>query len=102
MIKRCIALLILVTSLILSACSNNDPGPLAGTWKVEGIMPITTQFRSGETEAFGIIEKVSYKVKGNDVFVTCKDGIAKGMTMHYQMQDKNTVSTGMGIMRRVR
>jgi hypothetical protein len=70
---------VLLATLLLVGCSRNDPGPLTGTWKMDGLIPMTVQFRSGEEEAMGMIEKVSYEVQGNDVIVTYKDGIAKGM-----------------------
>lgn len=76
----------------LSACGN-DTGPLAGTWKMNGPIPMIVQFRSGETEALGMIEKVSYEVKGNDVIVTYKDGLAKGMAMRYTVAGTNTLHT---------
>ena len=96
MIKIVAALLL----LLLSACSGN-PGPLAGTWRMTGAMPMTVQFRNGETEALGIIEKVSYEVKGNDVIVTYKDGLAKGMAMRYTITGPNTASTQLGVLQRI-
>ncbi|MDP3515796.1 MAG: hypothetical protein Q8S94_01400 [Pseudohongiella sp.] len=87
--------------LILSACSGNEPGPLAGTWRMGGLIPMTVEFRPGETETLGIIEKVSYEVQGNVVFVTYTDGFAKGMTMRYTMTGKNTVQTELGNLQRV-
>jgi hypothetical protein len=50
----------------------------------------------------GIIEKVSYKVDGNSVIVTYKNGMAKGTSMRYQLVDKNTLSNGMGLMHRIK
>lgn len=94
-----IAIAILVATL--SACGN-DPGPLAGTWKMNGPIPMTVQFRSGETEAMGMIEKVSYDVKGNDVIVTYKDGMAKGMAMRYTITGPNTLHTELGTLERIK
>ena len=85
----------------LSACGN-DPGPLAGTWKMNGPIPMTVQFRSGETEAMGMIEKVSYEVKGNDVIVTYKDGLAKGTAMRYTVVGNNTLRTELGSLQRIK
>ena len=92
----------LLTSLLLVSCTRNDPGPLAGTWKMEGLIPMTVQFRSGEEEAMGMIEKVSYEVKGSDVIVTYKDGIAKGMGVRYTMIGPDTARTELGTLRRVK
>ncbi len=64
-------------------------------------MPITIQFRHGETESFGMIEKVSYEIKGSDVLVTNKDGIAKGMTFRYTITGKNTARTAFGELQRL-
>lgn len=62
---------------------------------------MTVQFRSGETETLGVIEKVSYEVKGNDVLVTYTDGIAKGMTMKYTMIGQDTAQTELGTLQRI-
>jgi len=32
---------------------------------MDGVVPMTVQFRAGETETMGFIEKVSYEIKGN-------------------------------------
>ncbi|MDO9282447.1 MAG: hypothetical protein Q7T88_08715 [Methylotenera sp.] len=101
MLRKITYFFISVSLLILSACSGNDPGPLAGTWRMGGLIPMIVQFRSGETETLGVIEKVSYKVKGNDVLVTYTDGIAKGMTMRYTMTSQNTAQTELGTLQRI-
>ncbi|WP_310449365.1 hypothetical protein [Sulfuritalea sp.] len=95
-------LLTLACLLSIAGCSSGDPGPLAGTWKMSGLVPMTVKFRHGETEALGIIEKVSYEVKGNDVIVTYQDGIAKGMAMRYTVTGPNSVRTEMGVLRRIK
>ncbi|OUD14680.1 hypothetical protein TPSD3_09070 [Thioflexithrix psekupsensis] len=69
---------------------------------MSGLMPMTVQFRKGETETMGIIEKVSYKISGNDVLVTYEDGIMKGTTMRYTIADKDTVKTELGLLQRVK
>ncbi|MGB2833541.1 MAG: hypothetical protein WBC07_11350 [Methylotenera sp.] len=101
MLRKINYLFISLTLLILSACSGNDPGPLTGTWRMGGLVPMTVQFRSGETETLGVIEKVSYEVKGNDVLVTYTDGIAKGMTMRYTMTGRDTAQTELGTLQRI-
>ena len=104
MAKMKYKLIAITTSLLvatLTACGN-DPGPLAGTWKLNGPIPMTIQFRSGETEAMGMIEKVSYEVKGNDVIVTYKDGLAKGTAMRYTATGTNTMRSALGPLQRVK
>lgn len=63
---------------------------------------MTIQFRNGETEALGIIEKVSYEAKGNDVIVTYQDGITKGMAVRYTIIGPNTARTEMGLLQRIK
>lgn len=88
--------------VFLAGCSKSSPGPLAGTWKMDGIMPMTIQFRTGETESLGMIEKVSYEVKGNDVIVTSLDGLMKGTSFRYTMVDPNTARTELGTLRKIK
>ena len=95
-------LLTLLALLLLTACSRNDPGPLAGTWEQTGPMKMTVHFRPGETEALGIIEKVSYEVQGQDVLVSYKNGLMKGSTVRYTLIDPDTARNEMGTLRRVR
>lgn len=90
-----------VVAALLVACKS-DPGPLAGTWQLSGLMPMTMQFRSGETEAMGMIDKVEYEVRGNDVIVTYTDGMAKGTAMRYTMTGPDTAKNELGILRRIR
>jgi hypothetical protein len=101
MLRKIKHLFMSLSLLILSACSGNDPGPLAGTWRMEGFVPMTVQFRSGETETLGVIEKVSYEVKGNDVLMTYTDGIAKGMTMRYTVTGQGRAQTELGSLQRI-
>ncbi len=63
---------------------------------------MTVTFRSGEVESLGMIEKVSYKLEGNDVLVTYLEGIAKGTTMRYTITGPSTAHSGLGSLRRVR
>jgi hypothetical protein len=86
--------------IILTSCGKS-PGPLEGSWKMSGLMAMTITFRSGETEALGIIEKVSYKVEENDVLVTYEDGMMKGTTMRYTITGPNSARTGLGRLTRV-
>ena len=63
---------------------------------------MTIQFRNGETESLGVIEKVSYEAKGNDVIVTYQDGIAKGMSMRYTITGQNSARTEMGVLQKIK
>lgn len=80
----------------LTACGDSSPGPLAGTWQASGLLPMKVSFRSGETEAMGVIEKVGYKKDGNSVIVTYKDGLMKGSAVRFQLVDYKTAQA-MGI-----
>lgn len=93
-------ILVIGLLIFLTACSQG-PGPLEGTWKMSGIMPITVIFRDGEEESMGLISKVTYKHEGNDVLVTYVDGMAKGTTMRVTMTGPNTAVTGLGKLVRV-
>lgn len=87
----------------LAACSRSDPGPLAGTWRMAGPMQMTVQFRPGESEAMGMIEKVSYEVKGNQVIVTTESGPMKGIAARYVLTAPNTaVVPGVGTLSRIK
>jgi hypothetical protein len=92
---------LLLTFALLSACSEG-PGPLEGTWKMSGLMPLTVTFRDGEEESMGLISKVTYKQEGNDVLVTYVDGLAKGTTMRVTITSSNTAVTGMGKLTRIK
>jgi hypothetical protein len=91
----------ITTGLLLAGCSGS-PGPLEGTWKASGPMPMTITFRPGETEAMGVIEHVDYKTEGNSVEVTYKDGLMKGSSMRYVIVDRNTATNPMFTLHRVR
>lgn len=93
------AVMLLLTALI-AGCSN-DPGPMEGTWKADGPLPFTITFRSGETEAMGVIEHVDYTVKGNVVSVTYKDGLMQGSAIKFVIADHNTAVNSMYTLRRV-
>ncbi|MCV2355382.1 hypothetical protein LNV09_14605 [Paucibacter sp. B2R-40] len=80
----------LVLSLLLAACGDSSPGPLAGTWQAAGAMPLKISFRDGETESMGLIEKVSYKTEGKAVLVTYKDGLMKGTAVRFELVNPTT------------
>ena len=102
MIKKTYFAVLFLLTILLSACTNSDPGPLAGNWQTTGSIPMNVQFRKGESETLGIIEKVSYEIKGNDVLVTSENGIAKGMTIRYAITGKDTVRSELGSLQRVK
>lgn len=91
-----------LTLLLISACAGRDPGPLAGKWRLVGPLSMVVEFRSGETEAMGIIEKVSYETQGNEVVVTYESGPMKGSAVRYTVTGPNSVSSGLGRLERVR
>lgn len=99
MLKQIFTMALLL--VVLASCSNS-PGPLEGTWQMSGLIPMTVTFRSGETEALGIIEKVSYEVVGSDVLVTYEDGMMKGTTMRYTITGPNSARTELGELTRVK
>ena len=96
---RIIFILLIMT--FLSACSDG-PGPLKGTWKMSGLIPLTVTYRDGEEETMGLISKVTYEQKGNDVLVTYVDGLAKGTTMRITITGSNSAVMGMGKLTRVK
>lgn len=99
MIFRFIAALLFVG--VLTAC-NRSPGALEGTWKSDGIVPMTITFRPGETESMGITEPVEYTIKENVVKVTYKDGMMKGSSLAFTLVNKNTATNPMFTLRRIR
>lgn len=101
--KSFVRYLALATFVFIAACTGSrNPGPLAGTWHMSGAIPMTVTFREGETEALGMIEKVSYEITGNDVLVTSLDGFAEGTTFRYTMTGPDTARSALGTLRRVR
>lgn len=93
-----IAALLMVATL--AGCSRS-PGALEGTWKADGLVPMTITFRPGETEAMDVIEQVDYATKGNVVKVTYKDGMMKGSAIAFTIVDRNTVTNPMYTLRRI-
>jgi hypothetical protein len=91
-----------VAAFILMACAGESPGPLEGTWATTEPIPVTVSFRPGEAEAMGKIKNVSYKIDGNEVLVTYKDGTTKGTSYRYTVVDANTIRSDSGTFRRVR
>ena len=85
----------ILLSLLLAAC-DSSPGPLAGSWQSAGLMPMRTTFRAGETESVGIIEKVDYKLDGQSVIVTYKDGLMKGTSVRFVIVAPNKIRA-MGV-----
>ena len=94
-------LVLIALAFTVSACGSG-PGALEGTWQMSGPLQMTITFRNGETEAMGMIEKVSYKTEGNDVLVTYLDGLAKGTTIRYTITGKDSARMGPSTLRRIR
>ena len=93
--------LILFAAALLG-CGGRDPGPLAGTWRLSGPLPMTVHFRPGESEALGLIDKVSYQVKGSEVTVTYESGMAKGSAMRFTMTGPNSARSELGSLSRIK
>jgi hypothetical protein len=91
-----------VFTVALTGCMKSDPGPVGGTWRVSGPVAMTVQYRAGESEAMGIIEKVRYEVKGSIVIVTTESGPMAGTGYRLRVIDANTLQSELGTMRRVR
>lgn len=95
-------ILISITAIALAACGRSNPGPVAGTWRLNGPIAMLIQYREGETESMGFIEKVSYDVKGPYVIVTTESGPMAGTAFRLRVIDTNTLQTDLGTMHRVR
>lgn len=95
----------IIAALLLAAtvagCSRS-PGALEGTWKADGLVPMTVTFRPGETEAMGVIEPVDYVTKGGVVKVTYKDGMMKGSSIAFTIVDQDTATNPTYTLRRIR
>lgn len=89
--------------IFLSACMKAETNLLVGTWQMDGPMAMTIHFRDGEMESLGMIEKVSYKIRGNEVIVTSESGPMKGIAARYTVTGPNTaVLSGIGQLTRIR
>jgi hypothetical protein len=69
---------------------------------MEGALPMTVHFRNGETEAMGMIEKVSYEKRGDSVLVKYESGLMKGSAVRYQMKGKDLALSELGTLRRIK
>lgn len=59
-------------------------------------------FRDGESEALGVIDKVTYQTKGADVIVTYETGISKGSAMRFTMNGRNIARSEIGVLTRIK
>lgn len=91
----------LTAMLLFIAGCGGSPGQLEGTWRADGLVPMTIIFRTGETESMGVIEHVDYKAVGNVVEVTYKDGLMKGSSIKFVLPNRNTAQNSMFTLRRV-
>lgn len=98
--RRLIVIVLAVAAL--AGCSRSDPGPLSGTWRLQGPIAMIVHFRRGETETMGIIEKASYQINGNDVIVTTESGPFKGIAVRYTMTDSGSARFETGVLVRIR
>ena len=97
------AILALVLATVLVACSRNDAGPLTGAWRMNlGLVEVPVQFRLGETEMLGVIDKVSYTREGNDVIVNYASGVMKGSAVRYTVTGSNSARSAFGNLQRVK
>lgn len=101
MTKRAMIAITIGLALMLGSCSRNSPGTLEGKWQVTGVVPLTVEFRDGESESFGVIEKVTYEVRGNDVIVHSESGMGKGMAVRYTMTGPDSATAEFGTLRRI-
>ena len=62
---------------------------------------MTVQFRPGETETMGFIEKVSYEIKGNQVIVKYESGPMEGTAARYTLTAPNTAKAEFGVLQRI-
>lgn len=88
-------------TLFTNGCSNDDPGALEGSWQIVSMVPMTAHFRKGESEVMGIIDKVSYSAKGNDIIVTYESGISEGSSVRFTMKDSGHARSLLGPMFRL-
>ncbi|MDM4767186.1 hypothetical protein [Pelomonas sp. SE-A7] len=100
--RRVLQMLLLFVATVLVGCSSGDPGRLGGSWQMVGPVKMKVHFRQGEVEALGIIDKVSYESKGNDVVVTYESGLMKGTAMRYTLIGNDTVRSELGDMKRTK
>lgn len=101
MTKRAMIAITIGLALMLGSCSRNSPGTLEGKWQVTGVVLLTVEFRDGESESFGVIEKVTYEVRGNDVIVHSESGMGKGMAVRYTMTGPDSATAEFGTLRRI-
>jgi len=66
-----------------------------------GFLPMTVQFRAGETETMGFIEKVSYDIKGNQVIVNYESGPMQGTAVRYTVAGPHEIRSQFGVLRRI-
>lgn len=93
----------LLLVIILSGCSNDkDPGPLEGTWQSADLFGLKVTFREGETESLGMIDTVTYEVRGKDVIVTYHGGMTDGAKMRFTVESENFMHTEIGRFTRVK
>lgn len=101
-IRCAVRALVLPLAVALAGCTSGDPGRLGGTWLMTSPLKMKIQFRQGEVESLGIIEKVSYESKGNDVIVTYESGLMKGNAVRYTLLGRDVARSELGEIRRIK
>lgn len=76
--------------LALTGCKSS-PGPLEGSWRSTGAVPVTITFSPGQVESNGVVEPVAYEESGSEVTVTQTEGMAKGTTTLYVIKSSNSM-----------
>lgn len=99
--RHLLFVLALLTCGLLTACSGG-PGTLEGTWKAQGLVPMTLTYRDGEEESNGIITKVTYKHEGDDVLVSYTSGVMVGNTIRLSKVDEDTFTTQGVTLKRIK
>ncbi len=91
-------------TLLLGCTKNNsdNPGELAGKWNLDGLISIPMEFKQGEVTALNITEKVSYEIKGREILVTYKSGVAKGTVVKYTITGDDSAVTELGTLKRAK
>lgn len=93
-----------IGALLLVGCQGKSPGPLEGAWEwrvADDQEPLRMEFRNGEVRAWGGVESVDYKVRGNEVTMTYRENLLAGATMVYVVNGDTARSEQM-VLKRVK
>jgi len=98
--KICFISALFTSIFLINGCAPG-PGELEGTWKMDGLVPMTVIYSSNKEEAMGIISEVSYEHEGNSVLISYESGLAEGNAIRLTKIDKDTYRSEFGLLRRV-